>query len=161
MYSRAFLHTCTCRAKKANLGVLTCTVYIYVHCTNVPVYVPCTCCLLAESVRVTPVLTDPVAVEVVAQAAVCEPERVKEVPVIVEEALGGGGVIVATLEPLGATANEITAVNRMYMHVYRCTVHTCTCRANKVRGPYMYCIYMYTVLMYLYMYIVYWPSQSG
>ena len=67
-------------------------------------------------------LTDPVAVEVVAQAAVCEPERVKEVPVIVEEALGGGGVIVATIEPLGATANERTSVNRMYMHVYRCTV---------------------------------------
>ena len=33
----------------------------------------------------------------VAQAAVCEP--VKEVPVMVEEALGGGGV---TVEPLGA-----------------------------------------------------------
>ena len=47
-------------------------------------------------------LTDPVAVEVVAQAAVCEPEGVKEVPVVVEEKLGGGGVIVATLEPLGA-----------------------------------------------------------
>ena len=67
-------------------------------------------------------LSNPAAVEVVAQAAVCEPERDKEVPVIVEEALGGGGVIVATLEPLGATANEITAVNRMYMHVYKCTV---------------------------------------
>ena len=54
---------------------------------------------------VTPVLTDPVAVEVVAQAAICEPEGVKEVPVVVEEALGGGGgggEIVATLEPLGA-----------------------------------------------------------
>ena len=47
--------------------------YIHVHCTNVPVHVPCTGCILAESVRVTPVLTDPVAVEVVAQAAVCEP----------------------------------------------------------------------------------------
>ena len=33
-------------------------------------------------------LSDPVAVEVVAQAAVCEPERIKEVPVVVEEALG-------------------------------------------------------------------------
>ena len=76
---------------------------MYVHCTNVPVYVPCTYCILAESDRVTPVLTDPVAVEVVAQAAVCD-ERVKEVPVVVEEALGGGGVIVATLQPLGAGA---------------------------------------------------------
>ena len=85
-----YIH-CTCRAKKANFGVLTCTVHdIHVHCTNVPVHVPCTCCILAESVRVTSVLTDPVAVEVVAQAAVCEPEGVKEVPVVVEEALGVG-----------------------------------------------------------------------
>ena len=47
-------------------------------------------------------LTNPVVAEVVAQAAVCESEGIKEVPVVVEEALGGGGVIVATLESLGA-----------------------------------------------------------
>ena len=86
MYSRAFLQTC--RAKKVRGPYTYCTCrYMY---TNVPVHVPCTYCILAESVRVTPVLTDPVDAEVAAQAAVCEPEGVKEVPVVVEEALGVG-----------------------------------------------------------------------
>ena len=71
-------------------------------------------------------LTDPEAVDVVAQAAVCEHEGVKEVPVVVEEALGGGGVIVATLEPLGAGAvgfavpeSVLAATTRRIVHLWK------------------------------------------
>ena len=53
-------------------------------------------------------------------------------------------------ESLGAIANEITVVNRMYIYMYRCTVgifyiHVGPRRRIPVRGPYTY-MYMYTNL---------------